>query len=627
VRLRTYLVSAFCLLTSAFAANARVTRVEIDSRKDVDHGRYERITGRLFFALDPRNAHNSVIVDLDKAERNAAGDVEFSSDFYIVRPKAGGNEVMLFEVANRGDSSFVIDSEPDDRFFFQRGYTMAVVGWQFDAVRSPAHVRLQAPLARGVRGRVRSDFVVQEKMDEYPVSHVIPGNVIGGIGYAVDDLAAPDAALSERETQSGRRRIVPRKLWRFVNPTTLHRDGGFLPGRIYEVIYPSKDPAVVGTGLAAMRDFVSWCKHDPASAAQVKFAYGFGISQSGRVLRHFVWQGFNADEEGRQVFDGILSHVAGAGRGNFNHRFAQPSRDVQPLAPAQYPIDVFPFTDMAQTDPVTGQRAGLLDRASADHVVPKIFYTNTATEYWSRGAALAHTTPDGKADAELPPTSRVYFLPGLAHVAGPFPPALGTVGERRGTLLRNPNQYWNVTHALFDAMDAWVRRGVEPPPSRIPRIADGTLVAREKLPAVDAVPFPQPYAPERIDFGPGFATGIMREPPVVNGSWPVLVPQVDRDGNELAGVRDPFLDVPLATYTGWNLRTEATGFPGIRTSYTGAYIPWTKDKVLARYGNRTRYLGLFAEAAMRMMTERFLLPEDLPELLESGVRRWDYATR
>jgi len=623
VPLRTYLIAVFCVLTSAFAANARVTRVEISSRKDVDQGRYELITGRVFFALDPRNAHNTVIVDLDRADRNAAGDVELSSDFSIVRPKAGGNEVLLFEAANRGASSFLIDSEPDDPFFFRRGYTMAAVGWQFDAVPSPTHLRLQAPLARGVRGRVRSDFVVQAKVDEYPVSHVIPGNVIGGIGYAVDDLAAPDATLSERETQSGARRIVPRQQWRFVNPTTLHLDGGFLPGRIYEVIYPSKDPAVVGTGLAAIRDFVSWCRHDPASPAQVKFAYGFGVSQSGRVMRHFVWQGFNADEEGRLVFDGILTHVAGAGRGNFNHRFAQPSRDVQPLAPAQYPIDVFPFTDLPQTDPVTGQRAGLLDRAAADHVVPKIFYTNTATEYWSRGASLTHTTPDGKADAELPPTSRIYFLPGVAHVAGYFPPTLGSAGERRGTLLRNPNQYWDVTDALFDAMDAWVRRGIEPPPSRIPRIADGTLVPRDKLPALDGVPFPQPYAPDRLDFGAGFAAGIVREPPVVNGSWPVLVPQVDGDGNELAGVRDPFLSVPVATYTGWNVRSDA----GIRTSYTGAYIPWTKEKVLGRYGNRTTYLGLFAEAALRMMTERLLLPESLPELLESGVKRWDYTTR
>jgi hypothetical protein len=603
-----------------------VTHVDITSRKDVEEGRYELLTGRVFFALDPHNARNTVIVDLDKAAPNAAGDVEFSSDFYIVRPKAGGNEVMLFEVSNRGGSAFVHDGAPDEPYLTQRGYTIAAVGWQFDAVAGPARLRMAAPIARGVRGRVRSDFVVQEKVDEFPVSHVIVGNV-GGTGYAVDDLAAPEATLSERETQEGARRIVPRKTWRFVGPTTVHLDGGFVPGKIYEVVYPSKDPAVVGAGLAAVRDFVTWCKHDPTSPAPVKFVYGFGISQSGRFLRHFVWQGFNADEEGRQVFDGVLAHVAGAGRGNFNHRFAQPSRDAQSLTPAQYPVDVFPFTDLPETDPVTGQTAGLLDRASAEHVVPKIFYTNTAYEYWSRGESLTHTTPDGKADAEIPPTSRIYFIPGLAHIEGPFPPTLGTSGEMRGTLPRNPNHYWDVTHGLFEAMDAWVRRGVEPPASRIPRIADGTLVPREKLPVIDGVPFPQPYTPYRVDFGPDFAAGIVREPPVVKGSWPVLVPQVDRDGNEIAGVRHPLLDVPVATYTGWNPRIAATGFPGARTSFTGSYIPWTKDKILARYGNRTAYLGLFTEATLKMLSERFLTPDDLPDLLKSGVKRWDNATR
>ncbi len=616
------------LLFLAASAGARVTRVEVTSRKDVWNGRYELLIGRVFFAVDPANTHNTAVVDLDKAPRNAKGEVEFSGDLRVLRPKAGGNDALFFEVSNRGGNTMLrmVDGnpEPRDSFLVSRGYTIAWIGWQFDARPGPDRVRLDAPIAAGVRGKVRSDFVVNAKREEYTVSHITVGEV-GGTGYPVESLAAPDATLSMREAQNAPRRIIPRTQWRFVDPLTLHLDGGFVPGEIYEVIYPAKDPAVVGAGLVAVRDFISYCKHDPASVAPVapaKVAYGFGISQSGRFLRHFVYQGFNADEEGRQVFDGLLVHVAGAGRGNFNHRFAQPSRDAQPLTPTQYPVDVFPFTDLPATDPVTHVTAGLLDRATAEHVVPKIFYTNTEYEYWSRGASLAHTTPDGKADAEIPPTSRIYFIPGLAHVGGAWPPTRGaaTDEERRGTELRNPNNYWNVTHGLIDAMDAWVRHDVEPPPSRFPHLGDGTLVAKNGAPVV-------PYTPYVIDLGPGFAHGVVSEPPRVNGTYPVFVPAADKDGNAGGGVRHPFVDAPVATYTGWNPRIAEIGFGGVRTSFTGSYLPWPRAKVLDRYASRTQYLGLFTEAALKMISERFLAADDLPRLLSDGAARWDYATK
>jgi Alpha/beta hydrolase domain len=611
-------ILALLFFATAAVVQARVTHVDIQSRKDIWDGRYELITGRVYFALDPKNAHDSAVVDLDKAPRNAQGEVELSSDLYVMRPKAGGNGVMFFEVSNRGGTSLLHNGEPSETFLLERGYTLAWIGWQFDVLAAPGRVRLYAPLATGVSGDVRSDFVVSAKTDEFTVAHFIQGS-IGGTGYPVADLAAPGAMLTMREAQDAPRRAIPRKQWHFVTPTTLHLEGGLLPGEIYEVVYPAKDPAVVGTGLAAVRDFVSYCKHDEKSIAPVKVAYGFGISQSGRFLRHLVWQGFNADEQGRQVFDGILVHVAGAGVGNFNHRFAQPSRDAEPLTPAQYPVDHFPFTDLPETDPNTHVTAGLLDRATAEHVVPKIFYTNTEYEYWSRGESLTHTTPDGKQDAQIPPTSRIYFIPGLAHVGGPWPPALGG-GESHGTQLRNPNHYWDVTHGLIDAMDAWVRRGVEPPDSRIPRISDGTLVPRSDAPV-------KPYAPYVVDYGPGFAHGIVREPPHVTGTYPVLLPKTDKDGNALAGVRHPFVDVPTATYTGWNPRDSSIGFGGVRVAFTGSYIPWPKEKVTARYATRAQYLGAFTEAALRMMKERFLTAEDLPDLLREGVDRWEYATK
>jgi hypothetical protein len=609
---------ALLILLLAAAAHARVVRVEVTSRKDIWNGRYELLRGRVHFAVDPANVHNSVVVDLDKAPRNAQGEVEFSSELSMMRPKTGGNDALVFEVSNRGGTSMLAKDEPNSPFLVERGYTVAWIGWQFDVRPDEHRVHLDAPPAKGVRGFARSDFVVYDKRDEFTVSHYIIGN-IGGIGHPVEDLAAKDATLSERDAQDAPRRTIPRAQWRFVKPTTIHFDGGFVPGKIYEVIYPVKDPAVVGTGLTAVRDFVSWCKHDPKSIAPVKYAYGFGISQSGRFLRHFVYQGFNADEDGRQVFDGMLVHVAGAGRGNFNHRFAQPSRDAQPLTPAQYPVDIFPFTDLPTTDPNTHVTAGLLDKAVAEHVVPKIFYTNTEYEYWSRGESLAHTTPDGKADAEIPPTSRIYFIPGLAHIGGPWPPERGTPDELRGVNLRNPNTYWNVTDALFDAMDAWVRRGIEPPPSQYPKISDGTLVPGGLV--------MKAYSPYVIDFGPDFARGILREPPRILGTYPALVPDTDADGNALGGVRHPFVDAPTATYTGWNPRDAAIGFGGVRASFIGSYLPWPKEKLLGRYANRTQYLGRFTEAAMKMIDARFLNPEDLPDLLREGLARWDYAIK
>jgi hypothetical protein len=617
--MRRTLLPLVVILLFAISAHARVIRVEVTSRGDVSNGRYELLRGRIHFAADPANPHNTVVVDLDKAPRNAEGAVEFSADFFVLRPKVGSNDVLFFDVSNRGGTSMLYKGEPTESYLTDHGFTIAAIGWQFDTRPGDGQLLFSAPVATGVHGFARSDFVVYDKRNEYTVAHYLVGT-IGGTGYPVEELAAPGATLTERDAQTAPRRTIPRAQWRFVDPKTVHYDGGFVPGRIYEVVYPAKDPAVAGAGLAAVRDFVSWCKHDPKTIAPAKYAYGFGISQTGRLLRHFVYQGFNADESGRQVFDGLLVLVAGAGRGNFNHRFAQPSRDANSLSPGMYPVDIFPFADLPTTDPYTHVTAGLLDKARAENVVPKIFYMNTEYAYWSRGESLTHTTPDGKADVEIPATSRIYYLPGFSHINGPWPPERGKVDELRGTELDNPNDYWTVTRALMDDMDAWVRKGVEPPPSQIPHISDGTLV-----PATPAQP--KPYTPYVVDFGPDFGRGVLREPPHALGAYPVLVPKTDADGNALGGVRQPVVDVPVATYTGWNLRDPAIGFGDVRAGFIGSYLPWPKSKLLARYTDRTHYLGLYTEAALKMLKARFLLPDDMAPLLTEGATRWDYATK
>jgi hypothetical protein len=605
----------FLIATPLFA---RVDRVEIATRADLG-SRLEKIAGKVYFALDPKNPHNAIIADLDKAPRNAAGEVEFSADLYIIRPKANRNDTLWVEISNRGGKAYLANLDPAsesdirDRFLFDRGYTVAWIGWQFDVRPEPNRVRLYAPVAPGISGRVRSDFVVSKKVDEHPVGHVIQG-AIGGMGYPADGRAEARPTLTERDAPTAQRKLIPASRWRFKDPSTIQLDGGFVPGKIYEVIYGAKDPAIVGCGLAAVRDFVSYSKYDPNSIAASKRAYGFGISQSGRFLRHFIYQGFNADEQGRQAFDAIDAHVAGAGRGSFNHRFAQPSRDAQPLSPVFYPTDLFPFADLPMTDPLSGRTEGLLDRAVADKVVPKIFYTNTSYEYWSRGESLCHTTPDGARDAQIPDTSRIYFLAGIAHVPGPFPPQ-----KREGQNLDNPSNYWAPLHALFDALDAWVRTGTEPPPSRYPRIADGTLVdvgrASARPDGLKSVL--HPYEPYKLD--------LSTEPPKVVGTYPTRVPQVGADGNEISGIRSPRVTVPLAVYTGWNLRDPSVGFPDARQSFTGSYIPFTKERILELYRDEAEYLGRCAEEAMKLIDERFLVPEELNATLRLAKRDWEYA--
>ncbi|HEV2719016.1 MAG TPA: alpha/beta hydrolase domain-containing protein, partial [Thermoanaerobaculia bacterium] len=367
----------------------------------------------------------------------------------------------------------------------------------------PALLHFTAPIAKGVRGRVRSDFVVDRKRFEHTIAHEIQGR-IGGTGYAVAD--PDDAVLTERDAPAATRRTIPRAKWRFVDDRDIHFDDGFVPGKIYEIVYTAADPAVVGSGLAAVRDFAAYVKHDPNAVVRARWVYAMGISQTGRFLRHFVWQGFNADEEGRQALDAMLIYVAGAGRGNFNHRFAQPSRDQQPLAPSFYPVDVPPFTD-----------DGLLARAAAERVVPKIFYVNTAYEYWSRGASLIHTTPDGARDVEPAPTSRAYFVAGLGHVASPWPPVKGEGAQQLG----NPNNIVYLRHGFAAALDAWTRLGVEPPPSRLPKIADGTLVRPSELAlkSMHGVAVPKfAYDVAKLDSS--------TEPPKILGFYTNLVPQV-----------------------------------------------------------------------------------------------------
>ncbi len=673
-RIRKRLARTLTLLVFVTSsAEAHVARVEIVSRTDVQDGRafglagsYERIVGRVYFAVKPENVHNRQIVDLDKAPRNAQGEVEFSADLYLYKPKDmnKGNGAVLFEVSNRGGRGILrlvnggnssdANGEFGDGFLLREGYTIAWLGWQFDVAEDGQKLGLSAPVAhdpggKEIRGLARSDFTPSEKRDDMPLGHIMLGPS-GGKSYAVNDPASAKNTLTVRDTPEGPRQSIPRSQWSFAHsvdgklvddPHFIHLNGGFLPGNIYEVVYEAKDPVVVGVGLAAVRDFLSYLKYDPQAAAPVRRAYAVGISQSGRFLRHFLYQDFNADEQGRQVMDGAIAHVAGAGRGSFNHRFAQPSRDAQPLSSIFFPTDLFPYTDLPENDPETGETAGLLDASSRSHTAPKIFFTNTSYEYWGRAASLIHTSADGLKDATPGDNARIYFLAGLQHFSAALPPGKVTSGSPELTAQQrhNPNPVQWFWRALVMDMDQWVKDGTPPPPNVYPRIADSTLVPLNKwaFPKIPGVNIPHDVnLAYRLDFGSQWKSGIIsNEPPKVGKSFSVLVPQTDSDGNDLGGVRLPELQVPLATYTGWNLRDPSIGAGDLRVSFLGSFLPFARNaadrekpgdprlSISERYASREQYMGKFAESAKKLIQERFLLRDDLPAVLERGQREWD----
>jgi hypothetical protein len=670
--LRNFLASALLLLFLGVAPmDARVARVEITSRTDVlggkafgDAGAYERITGRVYFLLPVANPHNLRIVDLDKAVNLNNGEVEFSAEFIAVRPKdpKKSNGSMLLEVPNRGRPRIIglvdggdwnLSGDAGDAWLLRNGFTIVSLGWQWDAVGANA-LRLFAPVAKDhgntITGLLRGDLMPWHAMPEIPLGHLITGS-IGGVEYPVAAPGDPRNVLTVRPTRDADRTVIPRGDWQFAQTVDgklvpsnrhIHLNGGFQPGKIYEYVYVVADPVVAGTGFAAIRDFASYAKHAPDSVAPAVRVYGEGISQNGRFLRDFLYQGFNADEEGRIALDGVLAHVAGAGRGSFNYRFAQPSRDAQPTSSVFFPTDIFPFTDQPEKDPVTGETGGLLDKAARENVLPKIFFSNTSYEYWGRAAALIHTSADRKLDAAISPYVRVYHFTGLQHFPGPFPPAKGT-GDLFGQEPESPLPIKYFWRAMIANMDAWVRTGALPPESSYPRISDGTLVPLKQyaFPAIPRVNLPhEANAGQRLDFGPHWREGILSvQPPKVGEPFPVLVPQVDADGNERDGVGLPEIRVPLATYASWNLRDPSIGAPDQRVAFEVSYLPFPKTaadrqqtgdprkSVAERYVNRDAYLAQFAAALDDLVKQHWILPEDRAEMLHHGEEEWDLAIK
>jgi len=658
---RTLAVASVCLALHPVWAAAEVTKVVITSQGIVAGGHefgttgaYEKLQGRIEFALDPADPHNRGITDIAFAPKGPDGRVHFSSDLYVLRPvnQVKSNGVLLFEVANRGNFGGASGlfgmfnggdgTDPDkpeyfgDALLLRDGYTMVWVGWEFDL--PPGGLRLDPPDAVIPPGTtidpLSVDVIVNARVTQ---TTLVDEPARPPVVYPPVDVTSPTDMLTVRNLYWDEPIAIPRARWRWVlpdgAPPRIELDGGFDPGRWYRVTYHAAHPVVGGVGLAAIRDAASAFRYRTDVPVRGRTTMAYGNSQTGRFLRLFLYEGFNADEHDRRVFDAVWSHIAGAARAGYNRRFATPAHG-DTFRPTE-----FPFTDADEPD-VNGARDGLQSRYRSDQR-PKAFYTNTPVEYWGggRAAALIHTSVDGTRDQTPPDNVRIYYLSGTQHLVGPFPPvrtppADGTVEARArarfdGQELSNPTPQRNVMRALLRALHGWVVEGVAPPPNQYPRLSDHTLVsiAQVAFPALPGV-----ADPRRI-VGPGRLTGGKLAP------LPHLVPQVDHDGNDIAGIRDPEAAVPLATTTGWNFRREGVGNPADIYQTLGAYVPFAVTRadresmgdprlsIEERYRDREDYVARVRTAATDLVRKRFMLEEDLEPVLERASAHWDFATR
>jgi hypothetical protein len=633
-----------------------VVRLEVTRREPVlggapfgAGGPYEKIEGVLHLAVNPSAPVHEPIADLGLAPRNARGLVESSADFYLLRPLTG-NRRLLLDIPNRGRkialgmfNSTPRSNDPTTRedfgngFLMRHGYAVAWIGWQPDVPRRDGMMALTVPRVPGVSERVRCEFRPNGRVDALPLAdrYHIP--------HPVARLDDPEAELHVREHAEAPAVTVPRGAWRFPDAGSVALDGGFEPGRIYECYYRAENPPVVGLGFTAVRDTAAFLRWGTAGegnpcAGQIERSYVFGVSQSGRFLRHLLYLGLDEDETGRFAWDAVIPHVAGGRRGEFNCRFGQPSLNAVHAVGS-----LFPFTDGEQADPITGQRGALLHRLAGRARPPRIFTINTAAEYWRGDGSLVHTDVAATRDVTPPPWVRQYLFAGTQHTPGalPPPPADPNTGGR-GCHPFSVVDYSPLLRAALVNLDRWVSEGVEPPPSSVPRLADGTAVAAETTRAVYAaipgVRFPDRVPrPVRLDFGPRVDRGIVDLPPKIGAPYVTVVSAVDADGNDRAGIRPPELRVPVATFTGWNPRHPDQGAPGDLMSMMGSTLPLARTaaerartgdprpSLEERYGGRDRYLAQVGRDAEAMVADRHLLAEDVDAVVERAGALWDFV--
>jgi len=645
-----------------------------DGRAFGGTGAYERVVGRAHFEVDPEAPEHRTVVDLAHAPRTAYGLVEFTADFFLLRPAflERGNRRLLAEFSNRGNKralQFFNDArhsnaprtveDAGNGFLMRRGYSVGWVAWQADVLPGDGRLVLDVPVAmdgsRPITGRVRAEFIVDEPG---AFSRPLSGRTsMQSYPTATRDQTA--AVFTRREYANDPRVLIPPSEWAFarvesgdgesaVVPSDSHvyLRGGFRPGWIYELIYPGTAPRVMGLGYVAVRDLVAFLKYEERDAAGapnplrdggagIEKAYCWGRSQGGRVIREFIYSGFNGDGDGRRVFDGAFPHVAGGGRMWLNHRFSQPSRlSGSQHQDSSYYGDRFPFSYARSTDHLTGATDAILKRPETD---PLVIHTQTSTEYWSRRGSLVHTDTHGN-DLAQPDGVRVYHWASSQHMSDPW--MLRPSRDKAGQQPTNVVGTSPLFRALLDHLDRWATDGRLPPPSRVPTRAAGQLVEfetwRDQFPKMPAVALPR--EPARLalwDYGPDEAHGLLTlEPPTADPdrAYTVLVPAVDADGNEIGGIRMPIVEAPLGTYTGWNVR--AAGFsPGVLVGLPGSYLPFPRTRsereatgdprraVDERYPTDEEFTRAIERAAAALEEAGLLLPEDRERIM-AAAKRW-----
>jgi hypothetical protein len=613
-------------------------------------GAYERVRGTYKGALDPADARNRVIVNIDKAPRNSAGLVEYQAEFFILRPvdATRGSGKILYEVVNRGRKAMhtrFMDARPasaaaannpktladaGNGLLLKRGYTLVWSSLDPDAPRGNNGLSMTAVYATDHGApieRVIRDEMVADTRVRAPAAKDAPRWKTLRLSHEAASLDQSKARLTERRAEALPRMEISASGWKYVNSreiALLPEGTNPQPGTLYEIHYPAKNPKVLGLGFAAVRDFVSFLRNDAGAGNParpgIKAALAFGSSWSGRFLRDFIRLGFNQDESARKVFDGVFSHIAGAGGVFLNYEFGQPVRTSTQHEDRTFPETQFPFSTARLHDPHSGMTTGLF---RADGFDPLLIETNTSTEYWQKGASLLTTDPLGSRDIELPANSRVYLIAGTQH--GGTAGMDATAGPCAN--LRNPHDPNPALRALLVALDEWVSENKAPPASRTPRLADGTLVTPEQLRF--------PAIPGMRTFTGMNEIRLLKDwiKPEVDRSkiYGARVPQIDADGNERAGIRLPDISVPLATHTGWNLYKAP--FPeGELCDRNGSYFPFAaaraqreaandpRASLEERYGSHAAYVRKVEQATQVLMTERLLLAEDAAQLVARAKR-------
>jgi hypothetical protein len=650
-------------------------RLEIESREPFaggvsfgDTGPYERLYGKVHFAIDPSEKGLPDIVDLDLAARNSQGQVEFAATLDIIKPVDldKGNKRIFYEFSNRGGRSlmgFNFGSGTDmstpeyagDGFLMRQGYTLVWSGWQGDLIDRRTNVVAYLPFAlqegSHLKGRVRQEF---NPMREGILSVGVSAGAERGPDvqpYAVLDRAT--ATLTIRQNETDPRIPVPGEEWELataelkdgdlvVTPSNidLYIKGGFKPGWIYEFIYDTEGSRVMNLGFLGIRDLLSMLRnetHDDAGnpnplADHVEKVYGTGASLSGRVIREYVYEGWNADSSGRRVFDAVHTHT-GSGRLFQNQRFVQVGRYPRQHEEHSWPAECYPFTFAAVPDPFTERNEGLWQRPETD---PLVIHLHTEGDYWVRHVSPTHTDPRDASDLDIPDNARMYHLTGAPHMVRALDDP-----DWIGQLTPNAIPAIPYRRAILVMLDRWATAGTAPPPSLLPKTGDGTLITAEealaRYPEIPGVNLPKgPSRLMRYNYGPRFETdGIMDvfpPEPVPGEEYPLRVTRLDPDGNTIAGLRYPDIEVPLGTYHGWSLR-KAGFAEGEQWMNTGSFMPFARTKaerekqgdprpsLEERYPRHEAYTAAVTRVCKDRVDEGFMLQEDADRFIDAAKQR------